>query len=134
MKQTENRGRKGWFKRTKNRGPKGWFKRTKNRGSKGWFKRTKKEKERLVRKLKMSQIIYVNEPKTEKNTAKNNFFLTDIFFPSVKYLSSDPRDYPQVTFNKRLEGYHTVPSAVPKNHHAVYAWVGEKQKYSLCSM
>ncbi len=51
-------------------------------------------------------------------------FLTDIFLPSVEKLSSGPPNYPQVTFNKRLEGYRTVPSAHPYHRHALHARVG----------
>ncbi len=38
----------------------------------------------------------------------------------VKKLSSDPQNYPRVTFNKRYEGYRTVPSAVPYYRHSLY--------------
>ncbi len=44
-----------------------------------------------------------------------------IFFVSVKNLSSGPRDHRQVPFNKRLEGYLTVPSASPFYLHALYS-------------
>ena len=40
---------------------------------------------------------------------------------SVENLSSGPRNYPQVTFNKRYEGYRTEPSAVPYYCHALFS-------------
>ena len=46
--------------------------------------------------------------------------MTGIFFTPAKKLSSDRPDYPQVTFNKRLEGYRTVPSAHPYYRHGFY--------------
>ncbi len=49
---------------------------------------------------------------------------TDAFFAFVKNLSSGPLSDPQVTFNKRLEGYRMVPSAAPYHCHRLYsgAW------------
>ncbi len=45
----------------------------------------------------------------------------------VKMLSSGPQNYPQVTFNKRYEGYRTVPSAVPYQRRALYDRVTVKK-------
>ena len=56
-------------------------------------------------------------------------FLTDIFFVSVKNLSSGPRNHRQVPFNKRLKGYRTVPSASPFYLHALYSGVHTTKFY-----
>ncbi len=63
-------------------------------------------------------------PKKEIAVVKNDPFLTGIFYTPVKKLNSGLRNYPQVTFNKRLEGYQTVPSAGPFYVHALYIYSG----------
>ncbi len=48
----------------------------------------------------------------QKRRKIRDIYLTNIFFTSVKNFSSSPQDHPQVTFNKRHQGYRTVPSPV----------------------
>ena len=78
----------------------------------------------IVRIRKKAQKRPKNEPKTEKNMALNVFlFFSGHFLASVKNLCNGPPNYPPATFNKHLEGYPTVPSAVPYHRHGLYSWV-----------
>ncbi len=47
---------------------------------------------------------------------------------AVKNLSTGLPNYPQVTFNKRYEGYRTEPSAVPYYRHALNDGEDSKKK------
>ncbi len=67
--------------------------------------------------------MYRGSNRREKNEffeEGNQLFILDT---SVENLCSGPPIYPQVTFNKCLEGYHTVPSAHLYYRHTLYGGV-----------
>ena len=112
------RGTKRVVQTGKKEVPKGWFKRVKKRYQKGGSNAIDINTSSCLYYTERARKGSINELKTEKNTAI--FFWTDILLLSVKNLCSDPLNYPQVTFNKRYEGYRTVPSAVPYYRHSLY--------------